>query len=170
MRSRILLALLLSLSLAACAPQSGGESRAAPPPGNYAYVGGADTRGKGLTIEVDPDALGNKENGDDKLALAFPFHFFACSDRIAPADLAATGSGLNVGDPIRLAQTAKPEDGVQDALNMLAHRKPGLRNLHAALFHSPQDRYLMLVEFESGAGKGALYVDVTDWAIGRLNE
>jgi hypothetical protein len=160
------LAAALALAIAGCAAPGGERIRAAPPPADYVYVSGGDTRGeKNLEVTVGQSTLRGGSERDQKLGIVFGFHFVASSLELRPKDQPTSGSGLSVTDSIRLTQATDPKTGLEDALNVLAHRKPGLRNLAGELYRSPGDRYVMLTRFDSDAGDGALYFDVTDWAI-----
>jgi hypothetical protein len=156
------------LVLAACAQPGGGSHsaagpvHAAKPPADYAFIGSLEnTDSKERNIGVNSDLLTDSAE-DSRPTVFFGLEMaFALSD-VKPERSASGGDGSDVAQPI----TFDPEpgrDSLKAAMNDLASRYPDRRDVKAYLFRSPSRAYLLLAEFETGAGEGALYYDVTSW-------
>lgn len=162
---------VLLLAVAACSsprdPQiSVAPVRAEAPPAGYTLISSSDTSTeKNIEIGVNTDFLGSD---DGRLALHFGFHFPSAVREAQAAEIATNGDGLSVDSPVVFSPPVPALDEVQSAVNLVAGRTPDRENLVGTLLRSPDQRYLLLIEFENKAGRNALYFDVTNWTKARL--
>jgi hypothetical protein len=161
---------LIAAALAACA-SPGGTTRktvqAAPVPAGYVGLAQSDlTDEKNVNIVIDFDAP--LEEGEQRLQILFPIMYMGAVSH-PPTNLGldgASGTGLGVDSP--LAFPALAADLELDAIGAyLARHFPGHDDDIGSLFRAPDKSYLVLAEFETGAGSNALYFDVTRWVEAR---
>lgn len=161
---------VLLLFAAACASPSGTRDgsapvRAAQPPSDYLYLSGADlSEGKDIKIGVPSGFLSKLDERDSKLMLIFGFSFTSAALDAKPTGATTVGSGLTVTDPIRLSPPVAADAELDTVLNVLATRAPDRDNIIGHLYHSPDQRYLALISFDTHAGANSLYFDLTNWA------
>jgi hypothetical protein len=166
---RVIPAFLLVL-VAACVSNSGTRNgasavRAALPPSDYIFLSSADlSEGKDIQIGVTPGFMGKLDDRDSRLMLMFGFAFATAALDAKPSDAATVGNGLSVTDPIRLSPPVTANAELDTVLSVLATRAPDRDNIIGHLYHSPDQRYLALIEFDTRAGANSLYFDVTNWA------
>ncbi|WP_119304713.1 hypothetical protein [Dongia deserti] len=142
--------------------------RAARPPADYTLIGSADTSdGKNIQIGLNTNLVGVSKE-DERLSIHFGFHCPNAVHDARPADFGSIGDGLSVNTPIVFSPPVSALAEVQSAVNLVTKRSPDRTNVVGALFRSPEHRYILLVEFDGAAGERALYFDVTNWAIARL--
>ncbi len=157
----------LAILLAACAGPSGSSNRAKPvafepPPSSYVHLA-RTTVVPGDTLVIGVDDHAELGENDGIVALGFQLSYGMALRDVQAVALQSTGSGFAVDDPIRIASS---EDELKDALNLMAHRNPDWTPTIGHLYRSPDDDYLMLVEYKSATGVTPLYFDVTEWAQG----
>ena len=165
---------IVLLLLAACvSPHGEGEDsaplRTAVPPSDYTLIGKADTRDwKNLRLEVNTDLWdhddvvdGSEEN--ETLPFTFGQEFYRAV-YAESEDVSAAGDGLDPESPIIFYAPADESAWIRSALSVVTMRAPDRTNIVGTLLRSPDRRYVLLVEFDTGTGANALYFDVTRWA------
>lgn len=162
--------LAAGLALAACASAGGTAQkpvRAGAVPAGYVGLAQSDLRAeKNIQIVIDFDAP--LEEGEQRLQILFPLLYLGAI-REPAVNLGldgVSGTGLDAAAPLTFAALA--EDQEVNAIGAyLARHFPGHDDDIGSLYRSPDQRYLVLAKFETGAGSNTLYFDVTRWALAR---
>jgi hypothetical protein len=162
------LAFGLLLALAACAQSNGAMQGAGPvhsakPPSDHAFIGSVeDTEGKDVHVGISAAVLGDAA-GDGRLTALFGLEMLGAIADAKPARSGASGDGASVARPITF-NPAPGRDALKAAMNDLACRYPARSDISAYLLRSPSRAYPLYAVFDTDAGPGALYYDVTSWA------
>jgi hypothetical protein len=162
------MAFSLLLTLVACAQTNGGTHGAAPvraakPLPDHAFIGSVEnTESKDVHVGINSAVIGDKA-GDGRLTALFGLEMLGAIADAKPARSRAGGDGSSTAQPIAF-DPAPGRNGLKAAMNDLVDRYPDRSDVKCYLFSRPDRTYVLYAVFDTGAGPGALYYDVTSRA------
>jgi hypothetical protein len=134
--------------------------RAPRPPANYVHLASGNLRDSdNIEIGINFEAL---SEGDSHVQVTFGIIFAGSMQDGAPPAPSHSGSGSQVDGPI-IFPDVDGKTEIDAAGDFMAENYPDRTDIVGHIFRSPQKRYLMLVEFQTGEGANALYFDVSRW-------